>query len=623
MYIDIHKEARTNNEFRDKLYSMTSDIARLEKAKGRDPMAASRIDNLLVDIYRYCKYNAGFLVPYFFPAYPYLKPLSLSARPYSYAMFHFQIGGYLCIRASRQIGKSTSFGARQLMHGHMIPKYSSMYVAPHQSFLDTYANRLRDMERAFRFYSHHPDYRQNLKYKEYPNGSKINLVKCLTDTQEARSKTTDELLYDEYQLLDIELEADIEQTQKASRMPSTIYAGTSTTIESPLEIRYQASSQGVWLIRADGYESRSVGKNWVNCGDEHDIIKCMSLDGFVNPVTKYPLDVTSGHWVHKDRTRLDAGFVGFHIPQVIIPDFIHSKDKWREVLEQYDKYSIKKFVQEVLGIPTEEGQRELTLADIQRICVPEWSRDTMLERARSGKYYAVISGCDWGGSDYNPAERTKVSYTVHVILGVHPDGHYDILHMRQYSGMDYRDIINQIARDHKQFKGAGIATDFGVGGAYNMLLRENPSIIPEKHLIFAYSAPNTQPIAIPPKGWFNQYSLNRTESITALFTALKTGKIRCYCWAQAQERLMEFLNLFRIPTETPGGQQTFRYQRHGARADDTLHALNFAHVLCEIMNNKQYIEDRALKARFDSMFGLGNIDVPDVLMGISGGVISG
>lgn len=960
MYLDIYKEARTNADFRDKLYKHTSEIARLERLKGRDPRATSIIDQHVVEIYRLCKYNAGFLVPYFFPQYPFTKPLSLSARPYSYAMFHFQIGGYICIRASRQIGKeqpvdckvltpdgwlpigdispgdwvfdgdglptkvikthpqgvkpsykltftdssttrcgedhlwvcktngarhwktrslkeirslkggddptsdqgvriplakpiqfrenthiihpyvlgvllgdgsiatgnlkitsadeqlllkikklqpnielkkvakyvynictgynspfvgelkrlnvrktseqkfipqeylydsvenriellrglmdtdgsiygkcqmefyssskqlsedvkflvqslggtaevkiketyyikdnttipckpcyrlkirlwdinpfsldrkasrfykikynanrildrieyagefesicievdspnctyitedcivthnSTSFGGRQLIHSNILPKYTSMYVAPHQSFLDTYANRLLDMQRAFRFQASHPDYRQNLKYKEYPNGSKIWLVKCLTDTQEARSKTTDELLYDEYQLLDIELEADIEQTQKASRMPSTIYAGTSTTIESPLEVRYQASSQGVWLVRADGYESRSVGKNWINCGDENDIIKCLSPKGFINPTTSQLLDVTNGHWVHRDNRRLEAGFVGFHIPQVIIPSYVNEQDKWRELIEQYDKYSIKKFVQEVLGIPTEEGQREITLKELKSMCVEEWSKESRLEYARSGKYYAVVSGCDWGGSDYNPAENTKVSYTVHVILGIHPDGYYDILHMRQYSGMDYRDIIHSICRDHAAFGGVGIATDFGVGAAYNMLLREHPDIIPEKHLIFAYSSPNTRPLSQPNKGgWFNQYSLNRTESITALFTAIKNKKIRCYNWAQAQDRLMEFLNLFRIPTETPGGQQTFRYQRHGAKADDTLHAVNFAHVLCEIMNNKQYVEDAALKRRFDDMFGISSMEVPDPIMSVEGGVISG
>lgn len=773
MYLDIHKEARTNGEFRHKLQKLVGEISLLERNAASDHKAEEKINQLTVDVYRHCNYNAGFLVPYFFPEYPFNKPLSLNSRPYSYCMFHFQIGGYLVVRASRQIGKalednepiltptgwmpigyaqvgmevydgkgnrtkitnvfpqgyieayelcfeldgktttivacgehlwvgdfsiaedeakpvtiktevlrtylrtykevhfeapvlngdvkakiksimpigyrrctcitvesdeqtfvtrdyvvthnSTTFGARQLINSHILPKYRSMYVAPHPSFLDTYANRVREMERAFRFFRLYPDFRQNLKYKEYPNGSIIYMVKCLTDSQEARSKTTDELLYDEYQLLDIELEADIEQTQKASRMKSTIYAGTSTTIESPLEVRYQNSSQAVWLVRAPGFESHSAGRGWINCGDEHDVLKCMAVKGFVNPATSELLNVRDGEWVHQNQRLLDAGFVGFHIPQVIIPEYVEKPMKWKEIIEQYQKYTTKKFMQEVLGIPTEEGQREITLSDLKSICDEELTMKSMREMAQAGKYSQIVSGCDWGGSDYNPAENTKASYTVHAILGIRPDKKIDILLMKQYSGMDYRDIINSICKDHKEYGATAIASDFGVGGAYNLLLRENDAILPERHLILAYAGPNTKPLSMPPKGWFNQYTLNRTDSITALYTAIKTGKLRCYNWAQASDRLLEFLNLYRIPAETAGGQQTFRYQRHGAKPDDSLHACNFAHVLTELIQNRNFIEDVGLRERLDKMLGSGGSNSDDDFLGGLGygGIVSG
>lgn len=773
MYLDIHKEARTNGEFKHKLQNLVNEIARLEKNAASDQRAEEKINQLTVDVYRHCNYNAGFLVPYFFPEYPFNKPLSLNNRPYSYCMLHFQIGGYVVIRASRQIGKalednepiltptgwmpigyaqvgmevydgvgnrtkitnvfpqgyiatyelcfdiegeitkiaacgehlwvgdfavgdgerksvstttealldhmltykevhfsapvlngskkaklisiepvgarrctcitveseektfvtrdfvvthnSTTFGARQLINSHVLPKYRSMYVAPHPSFLDTYANRVREMERAFRFYKQYPDFRQNLKYKEYPNGSIIYMVKCLTDSQEARSKTTDELLYDEYQLLDIELEADIEQTQKASRMKSTIYAGTSTTIESPLEVRYQNSSQGVWLVRAPGFESHSAGKGWVNCGDEHDVLKCIAVKGFTNPATSELLNVRDGEWVHQNKRFLDAGFIGFHIPQVIIPEYVENPLKWKDIIEQRQKYTTKKFMQEVLGIPTEEGQREITLSDMKSMCDETLTMEDMRNMAKAGKYRHVVSGCDWGGSDYNPAENTKASYTVHAIMGIRPDKKIDILLMRQYSGMDYRDIINNICKDHLEYGCTAIASDFGVGGAYNLLLRENEAIMPDRHLILAYAGPNTKPLSMPSKGWFNQYTLNRTDSITALYTAIKTGKLRCYNWAQASDRLLEFLNLYRIPADTAGGQQTFRYQRHGAKPDDSLHACNFAHVLTELIQNKSFIEDVGLRERLDKMLsGGGSFSDDDFLGGLgAGGIVSG
>lgn len=605
MYVDLNLQIQTDSAFRSKLQAINGEIKKLESNAGEDPAVNDKIGERIIDIFRLCKYNAGLLVPYFFPQYPYDKPLSCSARPYSYAMFHMQIGGYTVFRAGRQIGKSTSFSARQLIYSHIIPKHRSMYIVPHQSFLDTYANRQREMERVFRFYQRHKEYRQNLKYKEYPNGSVSMLVKCLMDTQEARSKSAYELLYDEAQLLDPDFVPDIEQCQKAYNTPITIYAGTSTTVNSLLETQYQDSSQACWLIRAPGYLSESAGKGWLNCGDQNDVIKAMSVGGLANPATSTVLDVTDGHFVHQIQSKFDQGYLGFHIPQIIIPDYANRPQKWLEIWNAYNRYDIKKFLQEILGIPTEEGMREITLNDIKRMCCLEESPETLKKMAReaNGRYKYVVSGCDWGGSDYNPASKTKVSYSVHVILGIRWDGSIDILHMRQYSGMDYRSIANSICDDHAAYNAVGIASDFGVGAAYNMLLRENPKINPTKHLIFNYVGPQSAMIKAPSSGgWANQYSLNRTEAITTLYDAIKIGRIRCYSWDLAEERLLELLNLYRVPVESPGGVSLFKYQRHGSKADDTLHAINFAFCLARIILNEPILEDPMLVRTMQDTF---------------------
>jgi hypothetical protein len=629
MYIDLNWEVKTNAEFRYKLKKYNDEIARLEKENAGDPHVNDKIASIIIDIYRLCKYNAGLLVPYFFPQYPYDAPLSCSARPYSFAMFHMQIGGFLSIRAGRQIGKSTSLSARQLMYAHIMRKRRSMYIVPHQSFLDTYANRVREMERAFRFYQVHKDFRQNLKYKEYPNESIIQMVKCLTDTQEARSKTTDEALFDEAQLLDPDFLPDIEQCQKASRMPTTIYAGTSTTTDSLLETKFLESSQAAWLLKAPGYHSDSAGDGWLNCSDKNDILKAIQPQGITNPASGKVLDVTDGRFVHQFQNNFEQGYLGFHIPQIIIPDYANVPQKWMEIWNAFQSYDIKKFLQEILGIPTEEGMREITLQDLKNICVLPESPETLRDLSQnSQRYKYTVSGCDWGGSDYNPATKTKVSYTVHAILGICWDGSMEILHIRQYSGMDYRSIANQICEDHKAYGCIGIASDFGVGAAYNMLLRENPIIRPERHLIFGYVGPQSALIKAPAgAGWFNQYSLNRTESITSLYTAIKSRRFRCYAWEWAQDRLSELLNLYRVPTETVGGNSSFRYQRHGSKADDTLHAINFAFCLARIILNEPILEDPALTRTFQDTFnpqaqpqffnpmGLGGYDL--------GGVISG
>ena len=604
MYIDINWEARTNGVFRSKLESLINEIA-VNEMRGT-PACMERVKQLTIDIYRHCHYNPGFLIPYFFPRFhptvPTPTPLTLQDRPYAFAIFYFQIGGFIVFRASRQIGKSTSIAARQLVNAHIIRKYKSLYITPHQEFLTTYANRLRDMEREFRFgMRQNPDLRSNLKYKEHENGSTITLVKCLTDSAEARSKTSDELLYDEYQLLDPDLEPDIEQTQKASPMPSTVYAGTSTTIDSPLECRFQESSMAMWHIRAGN------GKDWINCGDEEEVLKIIRPEGPTCPYTGKLLDVTDGTFVHANRRMQLENQIGFHIPQVIIPDYAHDEVKWREIYRVFKKYDHKKFLQEVLGIPTEEGAREITLADLQRMCQLPEMPETLMKKAKSHYYRYVISGCDWGGSDYNPADKTKVSYTVHVIIGITNDWKIHILHMRRYSGMDYRTISNSIAEDHKRYAGNAIGADYGVGGAYNMLLRESGCVAVERHLIFQYTAPNTAPVSKPANSaLFNHWTLNRTEAITELFRAIREGEILCYPWEEAKDHLLDFLNLFRIPSEASGGGTGFLYRRHGAKPDDTIHALNFAYAIARLYMKHPIMHDKQLEITMHRNLGIQN-----------------
>lgn len=494
---------------------------------------------------------------------------------------------------------STSIAARQLVNAHIIHKYKSLYITPHQEFLNTYANRLKDMEREFRFTRSSPDLRNNLKYKENDNGSTISLVKCLTDSAEARSKTSDELLYDEYQLLDPELEPDIEQTQKSSFMPSTVYAGTSTTIASPLETRYQESSKATWHIKSPD------GKHWINCGDEEEILSVIQPNGPTCPYSGQLLDVTKGTFVHEDERAMLDNQIGFHIPQIIIPQYAHDMVKWREIYKVYKKYDHKKFLQEVLGIPTEEGSREITEADLRAMCCLPEKPETLRKKACSHYYRHVISGCDWGGSDYNPADKTKASYTVHVIIGITQDWKIHILHIKQYSGMDYRSISEDIMKNHVNHEGNALAADFGVGGAYNMLIRESKKININRHLIIQYVGPNASPLSKPPNSaLFNHWTLNRTESITELFRAIKEGEILCFPWEEAEDHLMELLNMFRIPTESAAGVTGFRYQKHGARPDDTLHALNFAYVVARLYMKHPLMHDRELESTLYRHLGI-------------------
>jgi hypothetical protein len=276
-----------------------------------------------------------------------------------------------------------------------------------------------------------------------------------------------------------------------------------------------------------------------------------------------------------------------------------------------------------IGIPTEEADREISQADLERIAVLKYSQEEILSRIRKGVYRYVVSGMDWGGSDYNPAIKTKLSYTVHAVLGIRTDGIMEGLHFKRYSGLGYREIAQDIVDNHVRLGGHAMASDFGAGQAYNMLLREDPRVDPTKHIVFSYVGPSASPVS-KPKGdhMFNQLSLNRTEAISSLYQTIKapTPRLLFLRWTESAPYLLDFLNMYRVLTESPQtGGSSFSYRRHGSKADDALHAVNFAYALGRMLLGENLIADPAVAAAFRAQFR----GAPSVFRNTRVGVVSG
>lgn len=483
---------------------------------------------------------------------------------------------------------STTFVARQLAYAHVIPEYSSLYVAPHHSHLDTYADRYASMEALWRT----PVGKQLKNRKKYGR-SKVELIYCGESALSARGKTVDEVLIDEAQSFDASILEDVLYTMTTSKIKSTVFAGTALTIDTLLESKWQDSSMGIWHVRAGD------GKTWLNMYDQDTLFKvCSSPQGPTCPITGKLLDVTNGYYVHAHPDALAAGRVGLHVPQCIIPDLAYDPIQWMDIYTKVKRTDPKKVMQECFGIAVAMGSREITERDLMRLCTITETEEELKERCKTGYYRFIVSGCDWGGSDYNQAARIKTSYTVHCILGLAPDDSVHILHYKRYAGMDYPDIAESILRDHKDFNGQFIANDFGVGAVYNMLIRKQ---IPfDRHFIFCYVGPKTPPLAEPKNQHMNnQLSLNKTEAITAVFSAVKSltpQKIHCRGWGEMQTYLDDWLNLFRVPTDSDTDTR-FKYVRNATKTDDALHAFTFAYVLIRFFMGEPLVHDPTLQAR--------------------------
>lgn len=594
MYFDLEHKVRTDGEFRHLLQKKVRLVEDLRIKLDATPSAATPLSDAQWDLIQFCNFNLAFLAPLYFPRYPKDKPLSFVNYPYAFQMFSIQVGGFTVFKGSRQVAKSTSLAARQIMMARMLPNFASLYLCPRRQYLNTYSNRLRDVDRAHIHYRPDHSLRNNLHLKEFASGSRIELIYVLSSAANARSKSTDELLYDEVQDFDPDLELEVEQVQSASEMPIKIYAGTSITTDTMLEAKWDASSQGVWVTTCDGCRTDNIPLPDFKVLDMiqpagPSCVKCGKL-----------LNILAGRFVHTYGDRLEQKKVGFHIPQLIVPAVLFNQFRWAEICEKKHSQDPRKFFQEILGIATETGERELTRAHLQALCVLGSDVGALEKKAAGGGYQFVISACDWGGSDYIPAENMKVSTTVHVMLGISPLGQIDIVHMRRYSGMDYDDISDSIIAHHKRMGGFAIATDFGVGAVYNSRIRQKLPL--ERHLIFNYVGPESALMAEPAKEHlYNQWSLNKTESLSLTFEALRKGRIRCYNWELAQAMLTDCLNIYRAPGEKSGtGASTFIYRGSASKPNDTLMALNYGFMLAKILLGEPMFADLSTRIRVES-----------------------
>lgn len=484
---------------------------------------------------------------------------------------------------------STGIATNALFRLNVIPRHHGLYVAPMKEHVKTFADKLALIEMGSAFPKQaKKGLRTNLYYKESKSGGSMRMAHVMSDVTKIRGLTIDHLDLDEAQNFNPDLIYEIEITMKDSEFASSNIAGTSLDKSTYLEQSYQAGSRGVWMI------PNHAGK-WYSLGDPEHVKQLLHVDGLKCPITKKLLNPADGSFIHESPRMIELGRPSFHLPQIIVPAYARGV-KWLEIYRDWKDPHISEtqFMREVMGIPTEDGLQELTEAHLKACCDPNLTFDKLQAELKSGKanYAFVSSGCDWGGSDPKVTARLKLSYTVHVMLGVRPSGMMDFVFAKRHPSKDYREIGSDIVRSHVGMKGTFMSTDNGGGNYYNVHIRDSGGIPLNSFLVYNYSDSLKgflSPIDHPS---FNLYSLARTDSLTMLFEAIKAKRIRFPRWEESSVYLNDLLNIVRnITSSEATGRKVTRYVRVANRADDTAHALNYALTTARIALHEPGIPD--------------------------------
>jgi hypothetical protein len=391
---------------------------------------------------------------------------------------------------------------------------------------------------------------------------------------------------------------EIEQVQKAfATTKSLVFAGTSKDLDTCLEAQYQLGSRGVWNIPC------TCKDKWHALDDVELIPKMMSVDGLRCPHNASRLlNPMAGTFVHESSRLLEMNRVSFHLPQIIVPEYARGP-AFNQIWIDFKRYPYKKFLQEVMGIAVDAGMAELTETDLKKCCgdktFAQLQDDYFKKRTR---YVKLFSGCDWGGSDWNPAAKTKQSYTVHTIYGMLGDGRMVLLYAKRYAGMHYQEIIGEIVQEHNRFSCYAIGTDNGGGQYYNAQLRDCGRIRSDRIINFQYTDTKMflERIAHPDA---NLMSLHRSDSISALIDDIKNQRILFPVWDDCSGFVTDFLNVRRNITETASGRTILRFIRHGSKADDFMQSTNYASMMKRIVNRESTIPNRQILQELGQLLG--------------------
>lgn len=598
MYLDIYHKARTDEQFYEKMTGLCQII--IKYGDRADNAAIQKTADAIQELLKICDYNPGFLVPWLFPRYPKDKPLSMTARPFAFAMLAFITHGYLAIEAARQVAKSTSLVVRQLINQHILPNWKSLYIAPHAKHAETYAKKMDEMRKVFRYHKRDSSLRQNLYYSETKHGSNIEIENVLTTAAHIHGRTADEVLFDEYQFFDAQHESEILQVQSSRDLKVRVYAGTAYTLDSPLHERLEDSTNSTMHIRGP--------RGWLDFGDKELLLKCISPDGLRCPDTRRKLDVRQGKWVMRNPERVNDRKYGFHIPKLIIPEYVDNIVQWADIYDKFKTEDTQEFLKSTCGFCVDNAGRELNKNDLINMCMST-TRAELVAKARNRKYLYVVSGADWGGSEYDPVNRIKVSYSFHVVIGVLNNGEGEIIHMKRYPGQDYEEVAFDMARYHNYLNGYAFVSDAGAGMGYNKELRKY--INPKLHLIVTLLGGNTAPIAsVKGLPLSAVVAANKTDALTSVYMSIKrrpTPRLRCYKYDESKDLISDYLNTFRVPTENQAGKQGFRYIRQASKPDDGLMATAFGWIGCRLVLGEPLIPDPAFAEEMRRVFVAGDV----------------
>lgn len=525
-----------------------------------------------------------------------LLPLIFQLRgmPYDLSWSHFMMDPMFRVfnsprrmlwKCSRQVSKSTSQAAAQIIRARIQPNYNILTILPlfeqTRKFSQNYVRP---------FISTSPIKSvllgelsaDSVLQRAIGDNSNLFYSYCAGDPNRIRGIAADEIDADEVQDLDSEDLPVIEQCMSASRYKIVRYTGTPKTFDNTIHLLWEDSSQAFWAIPCVcGYTNRSMVD-----GDLLNMIGDLSHrnDGSVRTLicAKCGRDLNSrnGYWVHVFPER-QLSFPGYHVPQPILPMHYESAPDWQIILETRRDKPTYIFYNECLGESYDLGAKVITAEQINNACVADPCEPHTMP---VGRYVMQALGIDWGGRGKEKATDTDdfISNTAFALAGLNADGTVDIpyLHKIPYvvdQGHEGDMAVNVASQARCDY----VALDYGGQGNVQEGIMHAKGWPDTRTIPFTYSvmAPTKPIVFYQPgsAGTRSSYTLDKPRSILLLCELIKRKIVRLPDLDKYKnDHLRDFLALIEESIDNPRGSPRRLIKRMVRRHDDVVHAINFA-----------------------------------------------
>lgn len=500
-------------------------------------------------------------------------------------IFNLQRSKYLTIMCARQVGKSYSIVARNILLSWLIRNYKTLFVLPRFEQTKRLSNDIAKVfiqESPFRHLFVDKTCEQNALKRDYLTKSIQYFQYAFLDADRIRGLSgIYEIVVDECQDLNWDFIPVITETTSAvKKWGFHTYSGTPKTLDNTLTALWEDSSQAEWAVKCTG-----CGK-WNIASLEEDLLGMIGKETCVCADCRKPLNCAEGHFVHgiPERRRY---YAGYHVSQIVHPIHYTNPEKWVDILHKQKNYSEAKFKNEVLGTPWDSAQKLISVTDLKKACSDDGADvNNVKVAARKARNMAFrVMGIDWGGGG-----EENTSYTAITIAGVYPGQTVvEVIYATKLNpALSSWDQVSLIIDLFKQFNPMKVAHDYGGAGVDKETILIQAGLPFNKIVPYTYVASSKQPIIAynpPIKGYRDSYSLDKTRSIVVLAHMIKALKVKFPVWdsmvnvdhGSGEISLLEdftYINLERI--ERPRGGDIMQITKSPKKSDDFVHSVNYA-----------------------------------------------